>query len=482
MTLLKIYFLIIISIVIFSQSLQLIQANDDEFSEFDDIVPGETRSTSQSPNENSKQSKSNSDVNNINFNPVKDDLTEDKVDPIVTKPIKTIDGNSDQTSEKSDDANQKPKLKLVNSPNLWIYRWDNYYIELGFIFAFLLYFVNFLVGSNRNSAIIQEWYDVTYDVLTSNFCLIGGSPLMEVDKKTEPEESVREKLSIQETYKNRKGFVKMSESSYTLWCSGRVGMDGVLIHLDLLKRQDLFSMALNLVKPNQESIIMHYLMNNSEGYDNFVFCIANKIVATKLARDQADINVYCPKRKPLSQCGVDSDRLHVMSESSDITSYILDADTSEFLLKHEKAVNFIHITDQYTIDRREEETPALKLANCKRVAIFSFVIPPNPSEACEFVTFSLNLMDRLRKFRLNRDSKQKSEKMRQKITGIQQKTALAFAQQKAKETKDALRRQQKESMINEEDPAKQRMWERKEAKREQKRSKMRVKQLKVKSM
>lgn len=485
MTKMKFSLTILVLLVISSQSFLSISANDDEFAEFDDITPGQDR---KSQDLNGQQQSSSKE--DLKISPPAD-TKDPELSPKLSQPDETGSINKpiindDVSDKKQDDSKastkKRPQLKLVHAPSIWVYRWDSFYVELGFIFAFLMYFLNYLTGCNKNSVLVSEWFDKSYDVLKSNFCLIGGSPLLEVDKKNDSDEALKEKMSLQEVYKNRKGFVKMSESNYTLWCSGRVGTDGVLIQLDLHKRQDLFAMAFNLLKPSQETCLMHFLINNSEGYDNFVFCIANKVMAPRLARDMCDINVYCPKRKPISQCGVNSDRLFVMSETSDVVSYILDNYVTKFLETNEKLINYIHITDQYVIDRKEDETPALRLANSKRMAIFSFAIPSNPGEASEFVVFALYVLDRLRKFKLTRDSKQKCDKTRQKITGIQEKTALSLAQQKAKETKDALRRQEKEMMLTEEDPAKQRMWERKEAKRELKKSKMRVKQLKVKSM
>lgn len=470
--------LLVIALVICSHTILLTNCgNDDEFAEFDTEFASSDAGVLEDKPILSKE-KPSSDL------PSKekvDDTGRSENAKLDTKKVKNepasvitdkLDSNEEQVS---DQTQKKPDLKLVNAPLPRIYNWESYYIEIAFLLASLLYFINFFAGSSKNQKFAQEWYEQMREFLKQQFALVGGSPQVDGQKKDEDGD-------VNPTgVKKQRGLIKATESMYTLWMSGRVGLDGLLVEINLLKRQDLFSMALNLLKPSKDSLVLRFLLNQ-DGYENFVFCLAHKNQASKLARDLVDINTFCPKKKPISQHGVELDRLFIMSELSDVTSFILDQRMVSFIKKYEESINFIHITDQYSTVRSDEMVAAQKLANPKRMATFSFAFPQSATDRVEYVLFSLSLLDRLRRFKLARDSKQKSEKNRQKITDILQKTAFSQRQEAAQSKKEELRRLEKERIYNEDDPEKQRLWEKKEARRELKKNKMRVKQLKVKSM
>lgn len=459
---------ILLALVILVASFQSVYCNDDEFAEFDDFASPDVELQS------SKQVQQPTEANVLKESQPKT-KSQDPIEQDSVKDSKSEDVRA-TNSQENESIKKKPDLKLVHVPTPIVYRWESYYVEIGFIFAFLLYFINFLVGGNKNSNIALQMYKSSGETLKHQFALVGGSPQVRDNQKRDDDGE-----ATTSSPKKQKGIIKGNDSSYTVWCSGRLGMDGLLIELSLLRRQDLLTMAMNILKPSHDSIILRFVLNN-EGYENFVFCIANKTQAPRLIRDMVDINTFCPKRKPISQYGVDSERLFIMSEIRDVTTFILDDSTISFLEENQKMIDFIHITDQYSTLRSEEMSAAQKLKNPKRMATFSFGLQPKLVNTSELINFSLSLLDRLRKFKLARDGKLKSEKNRQKINEILQKTALSQRQEAAQLKKDELRRLEKERMYNEDDPAKQRRWEKKEAKREQKKNKMRVKQLKVKSM
>lgn len=471
----------LIVLLILSHSILLISCNDDEFAEFDDFIPGQTEQEhiiqyhhqhqhqQQQHQHQQQQPKQSVDIDGISQDEIKLKLKQ--------KTAYESEGGKSDEQEEADKTQKKPDLKLVNVPSIRQLKIESYYIEIAFLLATFLYLVNFYLGSAKNVRFAQEWYDHSRDLLKQQFVLVGGAPTLNDGAQKRDDESEAFLASM----KKQKGLIKSSESLFTIWNSGRVGMDGLLVEINLLKRQDLFSMALNLLRVSKDNLILRFLLGQ-EGYENFVFCVAHKSHASKLVRDMVDINTFCPKRKPTSQYGSDTEKLVVMSELSDVAGFIFDLKTVTFLKKYERSINYIHITDHYSTDRSEDVSPMQKLAVPKRMATFSFSFPRNAEERNEFILFSLSLLDRLRRFKLARDSKQKSEKNRQKIAEYLQKTAFNLRQEAAQAKKEELRRLEKERIYNEDDPEKQRRWERKEAKREQKRNKMRVKQLKVKSM
>ena len=49
--------------------------------------------------------------------------------------------------------------------------------------------------------------------------------------------------------------MKESENIFSLWCSGRVCCEGMLVTLKLLKRQDLISHISRIFKPQTDQIV-----------------------------------------------------------------------------------------------------------------------------------------------------------------------------------------------------------------------------------
>jgi len=91
-------------------------------------------------------------------------------------------------------------------------------------------------------------------------------------------------------------------------------------------------------------------------------------------------------------------------------------------------------------------------------------------------------IEKVKRFKLSREGKLKSDKNRQKVEEIFLKTTHSVRQEAAQNKREERKRAEKEKWLNEEDPDKQRKWEEKEYKREMKRKTPRVKQLKVKAM
>lgn len=79
--------------------------------------------------------------------------------------------------------------------------------------------------------------------------------------------------------------VKEAEHIFSLWCSGRVCCEGMLVELKLMKRQDLVSVIANMMKPTQDQVQVRVNMN-PEDMDTFVFCLATKKGAAKLAKGE----------------------------------------------------------------------------------------------------------------------------------------------------------------------------------------------------
>lgn len=92
------------------------------------------------------------------------------------------------------------------------------------------------------------------------------------------------------------------------------------------------------------------------------------------------------------------------------------------------------------------------------------------------------LIDKVKRFRLGKESKQKADKNRSRVEEAFLKTTHAARAEAAAARREEKRRQEKERIMQEEDPEKQRRWEEKDMKRQMKKKAPKMKQLKVKAL
>lgn len=141
-------------------------------------------------------------------------------------------------------------------------------MEMVMLMGLLAYFANYLVGRSKNSKIASLWLQTHRTLLEDNFIMIGD-----------------------DTQKEREGpdgFIKESESVYTLWCSGRTCCEGMLIELKMIRRQDLVAVISDLLKPTQDQLHIKIELS-PDVMDPFVFCVASKRTATKFFKEMYDL-------------------------------------------------------------------------------------------------------------------------------------------------------------------------------------------------
>lgn len=212
-------------------------------------------------------------------------------------------------------------------------RWDSFYLEILMIIGLLVYFINYIVGRSRNARIAEQWLIDHKQLLLDNFSLVGHS-------------------SKSGDNANDNDLMKESESQYSLYCSGRVGCDSMLIELKLIKRQDLVAVLAQLVRPQNDQAHIHVELSKDE-IDNFVLAVATKRTAMHLVRDMADISVYCPEKRPGEKFGLPSG-FYVMSEIAETTSAILDTKVLQTFSKFAPYIDYIHISDQFSGRKQQE--------------------------------------------------------------------------------------------------------------------------------
>jgi hypothetical protein len=370
------------------------------------------------------------------------------------------------------DTSGPPKLTITSVP-MPARGWQAYYAELLMLSGIAVYLLNYVLGRYKNQKIAQVFFDYNWNILESNFCLLGDSTKVEDDQGT-------------------RNFLRMSDSLFQMWCSGRVCCEGMLLELKLLKRQDLVAVISNIFRPARDSFRFTVEMSK-EDMDSVVFAVANKKQAAKISKEYNDLINYCPDRRGGEKYGLPP-QFVVMSELPETGSAVLDSRATSVIAKYANQIESIHYSDQFTGTKSTEpETTKdgiVKPPEPKRLLIFTFLLPTNTSgnnieQAVEEIQplfqFVFHTIDRFKRIRLSKEGKLRADKNRAKVEEAYMKQTHAARAEAAAARKEEKRRQEKERILQEEDPEKQRRWEEKEQKREKKKKTPKMKQLKIKS-
>jgi len=355
--------------------------------------------------------------------------------------------------------------------------WENYYLEILMTLGLIVYFLNFFTGKAKNQKLANVWFSANKSLLESNFSLVGDDGAKNV-------EDIETQMQ------------KESENLFTLWCSGRTCCEGMLVEIKLLKRQDIVSLIADAMKPGQNKDQIRIKVHmNPEDMDSYVFCLAQKKAAAKMAKELNDVMTFCPERKStvLDKYGLNanvSSNFCVMSEIPEVTAAMLDSKMVAVLSKYPEALDSIHFSDQYTGVKPSEEQAPEEWPAPKKVLIFTFNINVAKGQSVEECMESLKpmmmlvfyFMDKIKRFRLSREAKNKADKNRSKVSERFWKSIHAVKAVKAQEERERKRRELKEKIKDIEDPDKQRKLEEREQRRERKKAAPKMKQLKVKAM
>ncbi len=222
--------------------------------------------------------------------------------------------------------------------------------------------------------------------------------------------------------------------------------------------------------------------------DTFVFALANKKAAARLSKEMSDLATFCPEKRSAEKYGVPP-QFCIMSEIAEVSSAMLDPKMIAILNKYPEAVESIHLSDQYTGPKPQDDQTLTELTEGKKVLIFTFniIVKNEPLEDAmenmkHLMLLVFYLMDKVRRYRLSREAKNKAEKNRSKVTEAFWKSIHASRAERAQEERERKRREIKERIKEIEDPEKQRKLEERELRREKKKAQPKMKQLKVKAM
>lgn len=343
--------------------------------------------------------------------------------------------------------------------------WQAFYMEMLTLMGIIVYAANFFAGKNKNSKLATSWFKAHKVLLEQHFSIVGDDGM-----SSEPSSGV---------------LVKESESVYTLWCTGRQCCEGMLVELKLLKRHDLVSVMSQMMRPVSDVVRITIYMDD-EDMDNFVFALVPKKNASRWQRDLQDLSYFCGDRKSAERYGMQN---HViLTETGEVPDYILNTQICSILKKYEDCFDFLHFSDQFVGPKKDEveEEGGLKMKKPKKVLMFEFKVPGKGRTRSEdmgategLVKMVLFLIDRIKTFRLSQAARAKSDKKRREVEQSFLKQLHTQRQEAAQAKREEKARLEKEKLMNEQDPDKQRRMEDAFNKRDAKKRTAKVKSLKV---
>uniref|UniRef100_A0A3B3QBY0 PAT complex subunit CCDC47 n=1 Tax=Paramormyrops kingsleyae TaxID=1676925 RepID=A0A3B3QBY0_9TELE len=138
-----------------------------------------------------------------------------------------------------------------------------------------------------------------------------------------------------------------------------------------------------------------------------------------------------------------------------------------FLANNADKIESVHFSDQFSGAKLvQEEGQPLKMPESRKTLLFTFNVPgmgnvsPRDMESLfplmDMVIYSI---DKVKKFRLNREGKQKAEKNRARVEENFLKLTHTQRQEAAQTRREEKKRAEKERIMNEEDPDRQRRLE-----------------------
>ena len=406
-----------------------------------------------------------------------------------------------KSSEKSSNTKKSdglPNLTITSVPEhlMNTNSWKNYYLELIMIAMIIGYSTNIFIGKTKNATLANVWFESNRELLEKNFSLVGDDGTTTDIVSASGGENVK--------------IIRESDNVFGVWCSGRQSCLSMFVQLKFLKRQDLIGIVSGLMKPLSNDQIIISVEFDRKDLDSYVFCLANRKITQALMRDYQDIGAYCLEKKQLGEKYDLSSKYAILNEIGEIPSVILDSRVCAFINKYPDLIEYLLISDQYVgykilqddqqnVQNKAQTVgpngeiiePTLGLQNSRSMMIICINIPKSSkysitNEDIEKVQpallFAFYLIDKLPRVLLSKEAKGKAIKRRKEITELNMKAVNKQRQEALQQKKEEKRRAEKERILNETDPDKQKKLEEKEAKREKKRSQGKLKQVKIKSM
>uniref|UniRef100_A0A8C1L6U0 PAT complex subunit CCDC47 n=1 Tax=Cyprinus carpio TaxID=7962 RepID=A0A8C1L6U0_CYPCA len=422
----------------FDDGEDIAEFDDNDFAEFEDVSEDPAVDVEKEPPPRAAPSST----------PIEDDEDEATVENEDGQDeFEDADAQDQDMYSKYDNEEFEGTNSIKNVPAHLQNSWESYYMEILMVTGLLAYIMNYIIGKNKNSRLAQAWFNSHRELLESNFALVG-------DDGTSKEGTSTGKLNQE------------NEHIYNLWCSGRVCCEGMLIQLKFLKRQDLLNVLARMMRPVCDQVQVKVTLND-EDMDTFVFAVGSRKAMARLQKELQDLSEFCgDKPKSGAKYGI-PESLAILSEMGEVTDGVMDNKMVHYLTTHADKIESIHFSDQFSGPKvMQEEGQPLKLPETKKTLLFTFNVPGMGNTSPKDMDSLLPLMnmviysiDKLKKLRLNREGKQKADRNRARVEENFLKHTHAQRQEAAQTRREEKKRAEKERIMNEEDPDRQRRLE-----------------------
>uniref|UniRef100_A0A0K0EFU2 PAT complex subunit CCDC47 n=1 Tax=Strongyloides stercoralis TaxID=6248 RepID=A0A0K0EFU2_STRER len=428
---------------------------DNEFAEFEENFDEKSTIEDSTPSPSIKKEKEL--VNDF----LEDDFTH--IDDTNNFEVNDEDKLEDLDKVNSDEKTVPPPkpLKFADVPTHLKSNWKTYQIEILMMALLFVYSINFIIGVSKNSTIAHKWFEVTRPLLETKFALVGDDGVSE-----DPVGGV---------------MIKQTGCSYIVYCSGRLGCTGMTCEIKLIKRQDLVGIIQNIMGPKNDKVVMKTDLIKGE-IEPIVFCIGNKKSVLKQVKESEDLNTFTSDRKYSDKFGL-SKNFAIYTELNEVIQNLMDNSTCEYFKKYEKYIDYIHVSDQYTGPALQEGEVYTRMPEPEVICTISLNIIDQIDDielTNELMSFTFNLIEKIKKLKLSREGKLKVDKNRAAVEAKFLKMTHQQRQEAAQLKKDAKIKERKERIMNEEDPALQRKLQKAEEKREAKARAPKMKTIKMK--
>lgn len=325
----------------------------------------------------------------------------------------------------------------------------NFVVEMSLLGFCFVYIANIFWGRRVNAGVAKAW--------ARQFCL--------------PEGIFHKNFAQVGTGGGKPPLQKESASEFKLYCSGRRHVKFLEATLKLKTRQDLFSLLLGVLFPQDDRLDIEVYMKESSMPQMVLAVAPKKVMKTMLKEDGGEDDVRKLTRKlEVTRDKIaswPSDKLQVYSEQSSIfydimTNYLVDQVFGQAAFEAKgKYFRLLHFTSEQTYGDKDQ----------RAVLRFSFRLPPveQMQEVSRLVSAVGVFVDVVGNYKLSPDQRKRAEKLRQDMEKKVSKEK-GREQQEGVEEKRLIKRAEEMEKIKRMTPEQREKYEARKAKVEDKRN------------
>jgi len=239
---------------------------------------------------------------------------------------------------------------------------------------------------------------------------------------------------------------------FSIWCSGRISVNGLLATLRLNKRQDAMSAIYSTyIQPTSDRMILRFSMEKMEP---LCFVLGKSSAVKDVFENYPDAATFCAdKIRSADKLGLSN--MSYVAETVDSLS-VFDKKMCNLFASAKDSLISLHVSDSFVGPRvpdGEDTEPISK------VCIFVFDMKDVQQNATQFLKIAVYFVDQLAKFNLGKEAYEKHKRRRAKQAEAQDRIRHQERQEEIARKKEETRREEYKKMFDEQDPDKQKKLE-----------------------